>query len=1072
MKRFIYQMFILVALISLLSSCATLGFGDFEGKLQIPEQKTDGIILEYTNNTAKTVSVAGEFNDWNTLSHTLHKKDGKWQITLNLAPGEYQYKFVVDDKDWITDPANKQKVDDGYGGENSLLIVGNKKSTISKSKKVEGNKIVFEYTDANAGNVAVAGDFNDWNSSSNPMEKHGDKWITKIALKEGEYQYKFVVDDTNWITDPSNKNTAEDGYGGQNSVLKVGNMVKSAKKKTPKTEGSIPVTFTYQPLTGGKKDVYVAGDFNTWDAMANPMEENNGIYETTLHLKPGKYGYKFVIDGNWIADENAKEFVGDGFGGQNSIVYAGDPTEVNKLRKVDFNYEPGKPIKEVYLAGSMNDWNQKANRLEEVKEGIYKTTLLLKPGEYHYKFVVDGTQWITDEEAQGYTDDGFGGKNSLLIVDETFPDVTIKVKDGEILTYGIPTHQSLETVNPLSPTLIQFKTKAHVGDVEEIFLWKNGEKIPMQLVSEDGSFAYYQKEIQLQNEDETFPYCYIYKDGKKEFYLVDGLISEKMDKDNLFIYSKENVEPFFTPDWVKTGVIYQIFMDRFRNGNAKNDQDFSEWYYEGINIPPKPGEKFKKYTQFFHLVDDWYDVSGLTKSPYHHPDKDGYQPDYNSFYGGDVAGVREKLDYLADLGITIIYFNPLFEAKSNHKYDAADYMKLDPHFGTESELKELVKEAHDKGIRIILDVAFNHTGETFWAFQDGKKKGPDSNYYHWYEWKKWPIPDPLPANYKPSDYYECWWGFGEMPDLDYDKEKPNPAENGEKNIDNAAPNWDVVNYILGLADYWIGEIDLDGFRLDVPNEVPFWFWELFRERVKSIKPDAYLVGEIWSNAVDWVNNTYFDATMNYAFFKDPVMRFFNSRNCSAKAFDRDLKPGLLLYPKQASQVMMNLIDSHDTHRYLESAGGDIDRLKLAALFQMTYVGAPHIWYGDEVGMMGAHDPDCRRPFNWKYTQDDEKIALRNYYKKLISIRKDHKALSLGDFQTLLTHGRIYAFLRSYEDEKIVVVINNEDTEQKFNVPIDLPDGQMKDLLLRRAFPIKNGSLSVELAPMSGAILTH
>ncbi len=284
-------------------------------------------------------------------------------------------------------------------------------------------------------------------------------------------------------------------------------------------------------------------------------------------------------------------------------------------------------------------------------------------------------------------------------------------------------------------------------------------------------------------------------------------------------------------------------------------------------------------------------------------------------------------------------------------------------------------------------MAFNHTGETFWAFQEGKKNGPDSKYYKWYEWKKWPIPEPTPPNFKPSDYYECWWGFGEMPDLNYDLVLPNMAENGIKNIEHANPNWDVVNYIMEVADYWIGEMDLDGFRLDVPNEVPFWFWKLFRQHVKNIKPDAHLVGEIWSNAVEWVNNDYFDSVMNYAFFKDPVMRFFNSRNCSAKTFDRDLKPGLLLYPTQAAQTMMNLIGSHDTHRYLESANGDINRLKLAVLFGMTYVGAPHIWYGDEVGMLGAHDPDCRRPFNWKYTDDSEKVALRNYYKQLISIRK-------------------------------------------------------------------------------------
>jgi glycosidase len=1068
-KKIYFPLFL--AIILLIAGCATLGFGDFENEWQTISAKAEtSSAIVYKDSQAKSVAIAGSFNDWNASSHPLKKEGELWKIQLNLPAGEYQYKFVVNGEQWITDPVNKLTADDGYGGLNSVLNIGTAAKT-TKSVTIKSDVALFEYVDKSAASVSVAGEFNDWNVNADPMQKKGDTWMLEKKLPAGDYQYKFVVNGEKWITDSNNPNKTDDGYGGENSIIKIGKGETVMKQTTTeKPQGSIPVTFTYQPLIGGKRDIYVAGDFNNWDAMANLMQEEKGVYSTTLHLKPGKYAYKFVVDGNWLVDENAKEFIGDGFGGQNSIIYAGDPKEINKLRKVDFSYKPGKVVKEVYLAGSMNDWNQKANRLEEVKSGVYKTTLLLKPGEFTYKFVVDGNDWITDPNAQSFADDGFGGKNAMIIVDETFPDVTIEIKDGEMLTYGIPTFQSLETVNPLTPTLIQFKTRAHSNDIEKVYLWKNGEKIPMEMVADDGSFEYFQKEISLKNEDENFQYCFVYEDGNKEFYLLDGMLGVSFDKNHLFTYSKDLVEPFFTPDWVKTGIYYQIFVDRFFNGDSSNDQDFSEWYYKGINIPPKPGQKYTKYTQYFNFVDDWYHVEPLRKSPYHNPDKDGYQPDYNSFYGGDIAGLHQKLNYLEDLGITIIYFNPIFEAKSNHKYDAADYKKLDPHFGTDEEFKAFVKDAHSRGIRIILDVAFNHTGETFWAFQDGKKNGPDSKYYHWYEWKKWPIPNPLPPNYKPSDYYECWWGFGEMPDLNFDLVLPNMAENSIKNIEHANPNWDVVNYILSVADYWIGEMDLDGFRLDVPNEVPFWFWKLFREHVKNIKPDAHLVGEIWSNAVEWVNNDYFDSVMNYAFFKDPVMRFFNSRNCSAKTFDRDLKPGLLLYPTQAAQTMMNLIGSHDTHRYLESANGDISRLKLAVLFSMTYVGVPHIWYGDEIAMMGAHDPDCRRPFNWKYTEDPEKVALRDYYKQLISIRKNNKALSLGSFKTLFTNGMVYAYQRTLDKENVVVVINNENSRQTLQIPVNFKDGEMRDLMKRRSFSVKNGILNIELEAMSGAIL--
>jgi len=1078
------KLIIILTVITFIFGCATLGFEGGEVTEEKVEKVTDkvkekqsgrGIELVYKDATATSVSVAGEFNNWDASANPMQKDGENWKINLELEPGKYPYKFVVNGTDWKPDPNCSETIDDGYGGQNSLLVVGGiKKVKSKKTATTKSGNVEFSFNAPDAASVFLAGDFNEWNSSDNPLENDNGTWKLSLDLDPGKYMYKFVVNGTDWKPDPNNPETEDDGYGGENSVITVDGKVETKKveKKSDTKTGEFPIKFSYQPLIGGKHEIFVAGDFNNWSPNMDKMEENNGLYETTLHLKKGKYGYKFVVDGNWLTDENAVEFAGDGFGGQNSIIYVGDRSEINALRKVEFKYDPGKIVKEVYLVGGFNAWNQKSDKMEKNEDGSYSIFMLLKPDEYPYKFLEDGMNWITDQNAESFIDDGFGGKNSVIIVDDRFEKVTIEKKDGVILTYGIPTSQSLETVNPLSPTEIEFKTKAHSGDVEKVYLKIERENETMNLIAEDGSFDYYRKIIKLKNEDEEFDYCFVYEDGGNEYYLMNGVISKTFDKNKLFHYSKKNVQPFFTPDWVKKGVIYQIFMDRFYNGNDTNNQDFSEWYYDGINNPPEAGKKHTKYKQYFHFVDDWYDVSGLTKSPYHEPNHEGYQPDYNSFYGGDVAGIKQKLDYLTDLGITIIYFNPLFEAKSNHKYDAVDYMKIDPHFGTEAEFKELVQECHKRGIRIILDVAFNHTGETFFAFQEGMKNGPDSEYYNWFEWNKWPMPDPAKTpGFKPSDYYECWWGFGEMPNLNYDLKEPNPSENGNKDINQANPNWEVVNYILGLVDYWIGDVDLDGFRLDVPNEVPFWFWQLFREKVKSVKPDAYLVGELWSNAVEWVNNDYFDSVMNYAYFKDPVMRFFNMRKCSAQTFDRDLKPGLLSYPTQATQVMMNLIDSHDTHRYLESAGGDLSKLKLAALFQMTYVGTPHIWYGDEVGMMGAHDPDCRRPFNWKYAEDKEKVELRDFYKKLIKIRKENQALYSGSFKTLLTKGMLYAFQRSYEGSDIVVVINNEVSKQTIELDTNLGKRSVTDLLTGNQYQLTNGNtLEIELEAGTGAIL--
>ena len=210
------------------------------------------------------------------------------------------------------------------------------------------------------------------------------------------------------------------GFGDFNSGSDLKN------NQSSDSSGKVPVTFTYQPLTGGKHQVYIAGDFNNWSENATVMNEDDGIYSVTLFLKNGKYSYKFIVDGKWISDDNAKDFVEDGYGGQNSIVFVGNKNDIDALRKVNFIYEPSKVVKEVYLVGSMNDWNIKANKMVETSKGVYEISLLLKPGEYEYKFNEDGMFYVTDQNAKDFADDGFGGKNSVLVVDDSFDKVIIK----------------------------------------------------------------------------------------------------------------------------------------------------------------------------------------------------------------------------------------------------------------------------------------------------------------------------------------------------------------------------------------------------------------------------------------------------------------------------------------------------------------------------------------------------------------------------------------------------------------------------------------------------------------------
>jgi len=971
-------------------------------------------------------------------------------------------------------------------------------------------RVTFTYEPAERpGSVHLAGSFNGWSTSMDAMaDEDGDGiWTITLDLEPGEYQYKFVIDGGTWKEDPEAAAYADDGYGGQNSVVRVaegaGEMVVGiglegggapAAKKAPAAApagGKVPVLFVFEAAMGS--NVYVAGSFNDWDPGRDRMadDDGDGVFEWRTELAPGRYEYKFVVNGSWITDETAAEFADDGFGGKNSILHvpvtppeegivvgaggasggAAAPAGGGGLKEVGFSFQPViSGVSNVYLAGSFNDWNDSKTPMTDVDgDGIYETTLLLPPGKYQYKFVVDGS-WLTDESAEDFADDGFGGRNSVIMVDASYDDVSIEEGDGEMMTGDIPLVMDYSMVNPMSEDRIEFTARAHTGDVEHVQLLytvDGGDEriVDMPPVAGDPVYTYYTVILE-EPASSTIRFVFDYLDGGTHFFAAPGGFTEKKPAaDAMFVYSPEELPPFFTPDWAKNGIFYQIFPERFRNGDESNDPDFSEPYYEGVTELPASG---KTNGEYFHLVEQWQNISGLQRSPYR---TDG-KPDYYSFYGGDIAGVMQKLDYLRDLGITIIYFNPLNQARSNHKYDPMDYLSIDPHFADEETFKAFVKAAHDRGIRIIVDMAFNHTGDWHFAFIDGREKGRESKYWDWYEWKRWPLPDgPIP---NPLDYYDCWWGFGIHPNLNYDLSRPNAQENAFTDIADAKPNEDLVEYVLSVADRWLGELDIDGFRLDVPNEVPFWFWKLFRKRVDAVKPDAFLIGEIWGNAMPWLGPDCFHSTMNYKFFRDPVLKFFGQGIGTAADLDRDLAPGRSAYPVQAVRVMMNLIDSHDTERFVTTAGSD-ERLMLAALFQMTYVGIPQIYYGDEVGLRGGKDPDCRRPFPWGWEESPRRKKVHDHYSRVTALRHRYPALRTGAFQTALAEGKVYAFVRDDDENRILVVLNNDPDAMEIAVPLaELGfangDAFADELHGGERYEVSEGDLVIELDGLTGAVL--
>ncbi len=708
------------------------------------------------------------------------------------------------------------------------------------------------------------------------------------------------------------------------------------------------------------------------------------------------------------------------------------------MPRIKFSYSPltaGEHT--VGLCGDFTDW--KIISLPDVG-GNYQIQLYVNPGKHRYKLVVDG-KWMPDPSNPSKEADPFGGENSILIISANVSKLTWNELTNPAFKLPIPSVNEISdssgfadqkypllSMNRMTEDRFEWRFKWFKSLAETIIIHYRGTALPLYKMGSDDVFDLYHNEAKI--EDSVLSvYVEIRFRNKTLFYDKDGLsLNPKTIHQIHFLPQRESI--FEVPEWVREGIIYQIFPDRFYQNNKSNNPDFSEWYYSDCKTPPPSGEYLPPQTEYFHLINDWKDISGLVQSPYLPKGK----PDWWSFYGGDIAGITDKLDYLVDLGISIVYLNPLWQAKSNHKYDAADYMKIDPHFGTEQELDDLVHKAHSLGIRIILDVAFNHTGETFWAFRGCIEKGPFSDYWSWYDWHKYPLPNPLPPDFDPKEYYQCWWGVKDMPDLNYDLSRLHPDENYVRDIAHAVVNKPLVDYVLKTAEYWLVDRDLDGFRLDVPDEVPFWFWELFRKHVKKIKPDAWLVGEIWHNAEDWVNSLYFDSVMNYAYFKSPLLEYLFSGEGKLPEFQNKIEEGLSKYPIQALSAMMNLMGSHDTWRIFEIAKANTHMLKLAILFQMCFVGTPHIYYGDEIGMRGKKDPDNRRPFDWDWQNREEAVSLRQTYKDLISIRKANSVLVSGEFSFIKDNISLCHFHRYDPTSDIHIVLNPGKSKQLFVLP--------------------------------------
>lgn len=480
----------------------------------------------------------------------------------------------------------------------------------------------------------------------------------------------------------------------------------------------------------------------------------------------------------------------------------------------------------------------------------------------------------------------------------------------------------------------------------------------MQICYSDRLYHYY--EIKMKLTDVRFAYIFeIEEDGETFYYSEDGVSKTYNFEEGFYNFfqmpylnSNDRME---VVDWMRSAVFYQIFIDRFRQGDLKKPQDY-------INMK-------------------WGDI-----------------PTPKSFAGGDLKGITEKLDYIRGLGVNALYLTPVFSSISNHKYDISDYMEVDPQFGTKEDLFRLVDTAHEKGIRVVLDAVFNHCSMNMRQFQDVLKKGKKSRYYDWFLIEG-DYPDPEKMN------YECFAACNYMPKLN-------------------TANPEVQEFLIDIALYWIREAGIDGWRLDVSDEVSHDFWRRFRKAVKAENPNCVIIGENWHDAYPYLMGDQYDSIMNYSFTK-ACLDYFAKGVFSAKEMADKLNGNLMRNYEQVNFMMLNLLDSHDTHRFFTEVKKDKKKLLAALALEMIFPGAPCIYYGTEICMEGGYDPDSRRCFSWE--EKDWDMEVMNEIKRLTALRKNH-VLQYGSV-SVTAEDEMLCVKRHWKEKDVVLWINLTEKEK-------------------------------------------
>lgn len=647
--------------------------------------------------------------------------------------------------------------------------------------------------------------------------------------------------------------------------------------------------------------------------------------------------------------------------------------------------------------------------------------------------------------------------------------------DDRICRMALFSDGTTEYVDPQEPGInepVRIRIRAKSCGIKRIFILHDMEKVEMNKQETFEGYDYYEVIIVLG--EDPFQYLFLIE-GESEIYYYDRLgVTDHARRDKYF----KIVPGFSTPDWAKGAVMYQIFPDRFYNGDWDNDTEEGEYIY--LN---------KRNT----FADVWnkYPKPGLL----------------GEFYGGDLAGIIQKLDYLQNLGVEAIYMNPIFVSPSNHKYDVQDYDYVDPHLGKQVVKKgellekkeknnqkatryissttdilnleasnevliELIKQAHQREIRVILDGVFNHCG-SFHKWMDTDLFYARGQGYHPGAYASKESPYRSFFKFKEDNSYEGWWGYATLPKLNFE----------------GSP--ELEKEILRIAAKWVSPpFCADGWRLDVAADLGHGaaynhsFWRKFRKTVKEANPEALILAEHYGSAQNWLNGYEWDTIMNYNAFMEPVSYFLTgmekhsdefkaSLMGNSEYFEDTMKRGMNDFLTSSLQCSMNQLSNHDHSRFLTRTNHKVGRveklghkaaesgvmeevLRMAVVIQMTWPGAPTLYYGDEAGLCGFTDPDNRRTYPWGSENKD----LIAFHKAMISIHKNSEALRKGSFTFLMCEQNVVGYARFTREEQIVVLVNCDEFPRKMDVSM-IPAGIEENASLEQIFYTNDDLYSVQ-----------